>query len=306
MNRYKLLSIFALILGVFCVASQASPVSASDEQDTPTLRISPAKEVLALDPGDTYTGTYTISNVSTEDITFSLVSSPYSVSGDAYNPDYSTRDTYTQIADWVELAAAKYTLAPGEFTDVTYTIKVPLDVPAGSQHAAFFADIQSDDLPEGATGVQAISGVGMVLLAQVNGETRREGTYHDQRVTQFVGFGSFRAQTSFENTGNVDYTVTSTLTIRNFITGNYEYDNSELPAQSVVFPGKSRTIELTWPEQPLLGIYNVTYNVNFLDEDHTLERVVIFCPIWVILLFAGLIAFLIIYAILDHRKRRRY
>lgn len=294
------------LLSIFCAANITTQLTYADAlgSNDYVVRITPTVQRLELDPGNTYEGVITVVNSGDKEFDFGTFIRPYSVTGDNYDPDYDSVTAHTQITDWITLNSSTGHLAPGASAEVKYTIKVPQDVPAGGQYCTIFAG--TGDSANDGDMFKPIGSVGTVILAQVNGETRRAGTYRDQQLSQFVMFGPFSARASFENTGNVDYTVTSTLTARNFFTGNYDFDNSEAPSQLTVFPDKPRTIALAWPDQPLLGIYNVTYNIKFLDQDHTLTRVVIFCPIWVILLFVGLIVFLVIYAVLDRKRRKRF
>lgn len=292
--------IFCSALILLGVIMSASPVSAANNSH---ILVSPTTLSVALDPGQVYQGSFSVKNTGDVAETLYPIARPYSVSGENYIPNYDEEQSaYSQIYKWVTFSRSEFYLEPGGEAKVEFVVTTPQDVPAGSQYAALLMEARGD----GRSMFNTNTRVGPLLLAQVNGETRLEGKYRNQHMSQFVALGPFVAQTYFENPGNVDYKVSSTLVARNFFTGNNDYDNTEAPVELLVFPDRPRLIDITWPDQPLFGIYNVTYTVNFLDEDHTIERVVIFFPIWAILLFVALIIFLIILGILDHQKRHRF
>ena len=291
-------------LGVFLLALfVATPnVAAANDPAGIGIRISPVRIDLTLDPGQQYTGNFRVANSGSTKLNLTMDTAPYTPIGETYEADYDTRTNYTQIVDWVTYDQPEFSLEPGAELTVTYHINVPLDVPAGGQYAMLFA--RTTD-PNGVGNVQSISRTGPILLAQVNGETRREGIFINQNVTGLVLGSSFAATTTIRNTGNVDFPVTNYLEIRNFFTGNIELSNYDNPTSFSVLPETTRLISLPWPDAPNIGLFRAQYTVIFLDEEYIVEKLVLILPFWLVLIVIFLIVFLIIWIILRRRSRQK-
>ena len=102
-----------------------------------TFIISPMSQSISLEPGKTYTGTINIINPSgaESDITYSASITPYSVIGTDYTADLATISNYSQILDWLTLSNPTGTISPNNSTELSYTITVPDNAPAGGQYA---------------------------------------------------------------------------------------------------------------------------------------------------------------------------
>ena len=277
-----------------------APVSA----DAGSILISPTKLNINIDPGQTYHGSFIVKNDGDIPEVLRPVATPYSVSGEDYLPDYDTEGSYTQIHKWVTFAESEYPLEPGAEAVVEYTITVPDDIPAGGQYAALLMEVGGGT----ENMFNTITRVGPVLIAQVNGETRTEGRLLSQTISDFNFDQPPTISATFENTGNVDYTVTSKLQIRNLLTGEIAYTNIESPLESTVFPATTRVIPLPWDDSPSFGIFQIEYEVDFLGESYAITRTIFFCPLWAMVILIVIIISLIILLVIwiaRHRHRAR-
>lgn len=294
-----LLAVFitTFIATIFLVA----PTSALDGI---TLQVSPTRHKITLEPGNEYSDSISIQNLSNEDFEYKMSIRPYQAQDILYHPDFSTENNYTQITKWISFAEPVGTLAAHSSKKIEYTIKVPADVPAGGQYAVIVAETPAQANPG---AIELISSVGSLLYAHVGGDTREVGNLISQQIWPLQVSSPITAESTIENTGNVDFDVTTTLQITKVFSKNTVYDNSEDPLVQTVLPNSKRLIISTWNETPKLGFFEVTQTIAFLGQNHSIKSLVLVCPLWLVLVIATiivLIIILVIYYVVLHFKKR--
>ena len=87
-----------------------------------------------------------------------------------------------------------------------------------------------------------------------------------------------------ENDSNIHIDATYTLQVYSFFTGEEVYSNEEDPMTSIIMPETSRFKAQTWEHTPILGIFRVRQTIKVYDQESVEEKIVIICPLWLILL----------------------
>ena len=92
-------------------------------------------------------------------------------------------------------------------------------------------------------------------------------------------------------------------------TFSQEHDSLENTQEKIIMPETKRIFGQNWEEAPLLGIFNVTQTITYLDEDgkavtDTFKRISIICPLWLIILVIAILILFII-SVIFNRKRRK-
>lgn len=301
-----LCSLIALLLAV----GLTSPASALEAGDI-GIQVKPSEQEIELLPGETFQGTIDVKNIGRLEFTFTLSMRPYQVKNDAYDPDFSTENDYTELANWVTFPQSEYRIEPGVEITVPFTVTVPDDVPGGGQYAAIIVETR-DSIDESAT-FRTVSQLAALLYAHVEGEEHVGGVLMAHSMPRFLLGSPFTVSETVKNDGNVDFHVNHTLTIYNFFT-NAEVltptsvdEQNKTPgyASPIVLPATSRTNTLTWEGAPQLGVFRAIQTISFLDQSYTYESVVILCPIWLAAAVGLLIATMIIWLIIRIRNRRR-
>lgn len=294
---------------VSCAGLFANPAASALETGDIVLQVSPAEQEIDLAPSQTYTGSFTVENVGREAFTFTLSAHPYQVSGPDYTPVFTTETAYTTLSTWLTFDQNNLELAPGASAEVTYHVNVPADVPGGGQYAAIIVETRDAD---DTAAMRIVSQIAVLLYASVSGEQRLEGSLLDQQLPNFLLGSPFTSVVTVENTGNLDFDLTHTLTITDFFTGRTIVDQSTVNpddthagfAEQVVLPATTRTSTLTWSGAPALGLFRARQTVSFLDQTYDLEQVVFLCPVWLVGL---LIVFILLFFVwLALRLRRHY
>ena len=224
-----MLSSLAALIFASASALVAPPASAIESGDI-ALQVSPADQRITLEPNQVYDGTFTVENVGRKTFSFTLSSRPYQVSSPDYTPDFSTSNSYTVLSNWLSFSADRTTLAPGESATVTYHVDTPADIPGGGQYAAIIVETRDAD---DAASVRIASQIAVLLYAQISGEQRLEGTLLDLELPNILLGAPFTASVTVENTGNLDFDLTQTLTVTDFLTGRTLVDLSDNPWKAV-------------------------------------------------------------------------
>lgn len=308
MMKQKFLLFLTFLLGL---SLSAQPASALLDDDI-ALTIYPTTQTVELDPGREYSGNVTITNSGQQPFTALVSASPYQVDSEAYTPDFSTENAYTKLYGWISFPEESYYLEPGASAKVEYIVSVPEDAVGGGQYAAIL--VRTEDSIKEEDSIQVISQVAGILYGRVNGaDMRPEGEIAEQNIPGFVMDGLLEVSETVYNTGNVDFKVIHSITITDVFSGNVvlspDMQDSEgfsLASNNViVLPGTSRRDVITWENTPRLGLYKVKQTITFLDEEFSLERIVFFCPSWLLFSVIGLIALAILWIILAARRRHR-
>lgn len=306
----KVLGRIGKIVGAIALLFAAAGVSAAPvmAEETPDyrLQVSPVSFSIELKPGETIEKTFRVQNTGLKEFDFTIETTPYSVINDEYDGNYTDESAYTQIADWVTYSMDEGTAMPGDSIDVTATIKVPKDVPAGGQYAMIAVTMleNSDGSSSSSAMITATSRAGIILYSSVEGNTRKEGSIVDNKVPGFLFKPPISATSTVKNTGNVHAEATYILQVYPLFGDEEVYTNEENPETRVILPETQRFNTMYWEGAPALGIFKVKQTVKFLGEEKVTEKVVFLCPIWFLVIILLLI-FVIVFWVVSRVRARR-
>lgn len=315
---FSAISAICLGFGSLVIAAMAelsfstSPVAALEAGDI-VMSATPSEQDLELQPGETSDGYITVTNIGRLAFELRASVSPFRVANDDYTPDYSTDTSYTRLSNWIKLEQDSYHLEPGQKTRINFTVTVPEGVAGGGQYAAIM--LQSDSgIKEEGSAVNVNARIAAVLYGHVNGgEMRAEGELVDHSLPGFMFNDKFAVSQTVRNSGNTDFKVAQKLTVTNFFT-NRDVINPDSVSEDgqalgysnyTVLPGTSRTGILNWQDAPKLGLFRVTQEISFLDQEYTFSQLVLICPTWLLVLVIALIIAIIISLIIKIRRKAR-
>ena len=294
-------------------AESTSEEATEDNADKPKvwLQIQPTAVRMGLKPGDVVDQEFKVTNIGSEDFTFKVYASPYSVVGDDYQNNFANENNYNQIYRWISFDQAEYSLAAGEEKMVSFKVTVPQDVPAGGQYAVVFAEASGNSGSNGSGSggsVEAVSRVGLVVYASVAGETRSESEILDFELpTVHFSFDApdVVAHAKVKNSGNVDFEAKYSMEVNYFFGGGEAYSDEET---YLILPETERFVEMSWEGTPLLGFFNVTFSVTAGGETQEVTKFVLVLPPWLLIIAIVVLTILIIGIILmvvERKKRKK-
>lgn len=249
--------------------------------DAESITISPVGIRQSLALGEAKQGTLTVVNDGNTSYDFTVYAAPYSVSNGTYTPDYTRIRANTDAYKWVQFERVKWRLSPGERAEVPYTLRVPYDVAPGGHYGVIFAETQP--VKADATQVLRKKRVGAILYVTTPGKVTRSGSVLSSEIRGFQTAPPLRASLSVDNTGNTDYVMSKTFTVRSII-GRTKYRDKK---EHTILPDTQRTLPMEWQAAPWVGLYRVSVETDILGKTSRNEKLVLIMPVWLI---AGLLA----------------
>ena len=137
------------------------------------ITVSPMNERIILVPGETYKGSFKVSNSSENTGIFKYVVSVKSFYVDEnYDIYYDKEENFNQIVNWIKIENPTGELPVNTVSEIKYSVKVPKDAPAGGQYAAIMVQsAEVEDVGGSGAAVQLKQNVGIahIMYAEVMG-----------------------------------------------------------------------------------------------------------------------------------------
>lgn len=299
-----------ILLALLCGLGFAAPVAAADDHIVMSLR--PSEQEVELKPGQHFEGSVVVYNVGKVPFSFKASAAPYQVKNDDYEQDFVSTSSSTQMANWITFPTTDFSVNPNQSAEVKFIIDVPEDIPGGGQYAAVI--IRADEGKRQQSGINMVGQIAALLYGHIEGdEVRATGQIQNYQFSSLMFGGEFKINSVVENTGNVDFKVTETLTIKDFFTNREAMtpestNDAGYPigtTSATVLPGTARTFKMAWKDAPQVGIFRVKHTISYLDEEKVTEKIVIVCPLWLIVLGVILLALMIIWLVMSLTHGRK-
>lgn len=309
-KRIKFLAVVMLLGGLFFGGLKALAIDADNMNYMMT--ISPPQQRIVLMPGEVYEGSINVSNMAsaTKDLKYSVHIGSFNLGKDEngevdYNStDVETVTSYNQMMDWIKLGKESGTVAPDEIDTVPFTITVPEDAPAGGQYATIiFQDNTNDEEADGNVAIENVVEFAAEILAEVAGETRDDGVIIENNIPGFILNNKLSAMSTVKNDGNVHTDASYVLQVWPMFSDEEICTNEEKPTTSIIMPGTERK-HAEECNLPAIGIYKVKQTVKIFGEVSEAERMVIFCPLWLLFLILFAIIALILWFVMRMKSRK--
>ena len=272
--------------------------------------ITPMTQKMELKAGESYTGTIKVANPAdaSREFSFEAEVSPYGVVGEDYTVDLKTKSNHSMIADWISLEDADGTLKPNEATNIKYTISVPEDAPAGAQYATIVVSQNKDEAKKEGMNVDNIVEMASIIYGEVEGETVMDGHILANEVPGFSTTAPILVSARFDNHGNVYDSAMITITAKNNLTGEVYLptETNEGVYEELILPDTTREVKRNVEGLPFLGIVHIEQSINYNGETSKVERDVIICPVWFMVLFATVVMALfalVLRLVMKHRRK---
>lgn len=267
------------------------------------LQVSPSTQQLGgLQPGETREGSFKVQNVGSGAFDFKVYASAYEVKSENYDPVFNSEKDATKIASWFTFSQTTGHLESDTEVTINYTIKVPADAPGGGQYGAIMVETEKDKNDKG--NIQAISRVGMLIYSHVNGEINRCTKILENKLPTILFNPPIFGETRVENCGNIDAELKIHIKVFPFFSSEEVYSNEEKPTNMNTLPGTKRYHKELWPNSPAIGIFNVEQTIQYGSETKTERKLVIVCPIWLIVLITLFIISVIFWLVARNRENK--
>lgn len=302
--RISLTVILALIVSLFTHARVLASSSIS---------ISPMSERSVLIPGETYKSSFLVvnPNTSTESLHYKAQVGSYSPlvteERGVYNgADTGTITAYNDIMRWITIDNPEGVVAPGSDVNLSFSIKVPKDAPAGGQYATIILTNVGNEGERVESGivVKGYVNIGYIVYAEVAGETRKEGVITENNFPSIMTNRELKATSMVRNNGNIHTDAEYTLQVWPLFSDEEYCTNEEKPGSSLVMPETER-YHVQSCDLPTVGIFRAKQTVKIFGEVSELEKMVIVCPVWLIFVILFVIVAFVIWVIVMIKKHKK-
>ena len=298
-----------LLSATLAMLGSSSLVYADETEDAETseeeiaFQVSPMHLQITLTPGERYYGTFKVTGPASNKspFVFKIEKKPFTVN-ENYDVLYENNGDYNQLVDWLTIVNETGSVNPNATEVIQFYIDVPEDAPAGGQYVAINVSSDNDATVGEGINIRAKYAISHIIYAEVAGETERGGDIEKISVPSFLLSGAISGSASIKNTGNVHSDATYTLQVFPFFSKEEVFSNEEEPNTNTILPGATRTTIVPWAETPKLGIFHVIFTVNFEGVESKVDKYVIVCPIWLLIIIIACI-FLIIFSIVFTKKK---
>ena len=292
MKKYVAITLFVGIL--WCIAPSSVAVAASPIDIT----IAPTSSTISITPGKSESHTFQILNSGTQTLTFSVSAQSYYPETLTYTPIFGKEAGNTQLHNWTLFPTTTQTINPGEVVTIPYIIHTPSSIPEGAQYMVIFAETTAYK----DQGISTKKRVGMLVYAHpTSGKTVETGAAVFPTLPRLTQNSIIQPSIPVENTGNIDFQATATMTIANAITGKHI---ATVPLTQRIFPHTKRLFTLSWRTTNPLGFYRVTQTVTLPHANSTTSQVVLFISPVALLVSFGLLGVLLLSIVMIIRGRR--
>ena len=304
MNIIKLLSKQLNII-LFTITTLSLSLLPIKSANAGSFSVSPMFQNASLVPGETYHGTFKVTNPNTNknDFHYKLTIQPFSHS-EANEAVFENNGDYNQITNWIKLESDEGVIEANSTEEIRFSIETPSDAPAGGQYVAIMVSSAENNSVAGAVNLDTKYQISHLIYADVAGETVRKGEINDVNVPGFLFKGNISGSSKITNKGNVHSRATQTLQIFPLFSEEEVYTNEENPESVFIMPESTRLSSAEWDQTPSIGIFHVIYNVEFEGVNQKVDKMVIVCPLWLLFILAVII-FLIIFKILSGKKEKK-
>lgn len=287
------------------------------------LTISPARAELTGDPGETISGTFTLTNPLDTDQTYYTSVENFEAQGETGTPNFTA--SKDGLPSWVKVVD-KVVLKKGERATISYSVVIPTDADSGGHFGAIFLSTVPPSAGEGQVSVGAK--MGMLLFLKVTGEIKENGGLSDfalkngknvltslpvDFIYKFKNEGNDRVKPEGEliikntlgmETSRMDINKTKGDNVLPASTRRFEvrYGDTEAPAISAPFFDHVKFQKSNFA----LGMYKANLNLSFGNTGKASSSLTFYIFPWQLLsvvLGALLVVIILLIALVKHYNR---
>jgi hypothetical protein len=266
--------------------------------------------IYTLKVGELYGDTVAISNLGTEPATFVIYATDAQNTTDGSFSLLREEETPTDVGTWVELGATQWTVEPGTFVNVPFSISVPDDAAPGDHVGAIVAQkIDDPDNPDDGIGLDVRVRIGARIYVRVDGPVSPSlaiDRFEIDYDAPGTPFGSNNAKVTYvlTNTGDIRLTPTADLEV----SGLFGLGSTSSPQRQIpeLLPGGS--IEIAETVQDVQPWMRITADLEVQAEEGAVlvqSSITQWAVPWLSVIVVGVVVLaLVVWRIIARRRKR--
>lgn len=309
-----------LTLGLVFIASiilGVTGVGRAQQGSGSGLSISPTRSELRIERGKTDQVKVSIKNVTKGAIVAKPFVADFESDNETGEPKLladQTKHNSASIYNYIK-GLSDITLAPGESKDLTYTVTIPNDVPAGAYYGAItYRAVPAGQATNESGGgeVALTANVASLVLVEVPGDITEKIQITNIKALSNGKSGSVfahaptKAGITIKNLGNSFAKPFGTVTVSN-MSGKqiYSYEINNSTPRSNILPKTSRTFTDDIKNIKKPGRYTITANVSFGTGGEVISQKASFwyIPTWLMIIMIVLVLAVVAGTYMLYRKQ---
>ena len=128
--------------------------------------------------------------------------------------------------------------------------------------------------------------IASVIYAQVDGEVVHKGEILENNIPDFSASPDVSVSSLVSNEGNMHEMANITIKATNVFTGEVisSSESGDGVYTELIMPDSQKFINKEIEGLPMVGIINLQQNIYYNGETSTMEKNLIICPIWLLVL----------------------
>lgn len=283
MNKKLTLHIFSLSLllaGTFLL----TPLAKVQAQESVPLQVSPARQELVVDPGDTQTVTVNFFNYGQTPIEGTVHVVDFTVSGRDGKPrlidNIEEASPRFAASQWVELPFERLTIASEGKVTIQAKISIPSDALPGGRYLSFYFEPtgqlpQFDSQDDAEAGSAISSRIGSLVFMRVSGPITEKALISGLFVPSFTENGPISIDAEILNRGDYHIRPRGNVSLTNMF--GARVDQIKLDEENV-FPDASRVYSTKLGNKWMIGKYSVSISASYGETGQVINRSI---DVWV-------------------------
>jgi len=293
---YRLFPLLVVGIAILVLGNTAIYAEAGKSQ---VITVTPSSTDVSIDPGASISKSINVINGGKGTFAIALSTSPYHVTGEEYDPQFTQLPGTVDASEWVHLSTKSATVTGNNDVTIPYTIDVPTNAAPGGYYAVLFAETSTDNEQ---TGVVSHNRVGNILYITVNGTVKIGGNLSGDKLPLLHFAGPIQIGTKVSNSGGTHFITNVAYTVTDF-KGN---DIFKATFDRYVLPQTEREIKSSFTPQSVIGLYTVHRTATVAGTLETLpdQKIFVINP-WLLIAITFLLGILVAFPLQRARQRRR-
>ena len=306
MRKYLPIILSIVLLGITANAIHAQQeITTGDRQlvvsgnsdETGNLGIN-----LSGDPGETLTGTSTVTNLSNDTLKILTEFEDFIVESETGIPtSVEAGSSVWSMSLWLSVHQdmKEFTLEPNESREIPFTIDIPQDATPGGHYTMilFTPEIVEEDV----IGPLIEHKLGNLIKLVVSGDIKESAQITELSAPYFSEYGPIPLQLKILNDGNTHVSVEGKIRIYNMF--NKQVAEWDLKPGNI-FPTAIRTWDTEWVGKWRFGLYKAGADLTYGSTDAPISEEFFFWVVpWKIIL--GIVTVIVILLTLGYNKEKK-
>lgn len=282
------------------LAIAATGIVLAQDASQVTISVSPTVFELSANPGETIENSFRIVNGTDQELSLNATPKNFTAEGEEGGVNLTEEETSFSLASWISVSPQSVTVPARGSQTFDFTVAVPGNAEPGGHFGSVI--VQTEAVQVNATGAAVSQEAGPLILVSVAGDIVEEASIVDFKTSKsFWESGPVVFETRVENSGNVHFKPSGTISIKNMFGNEVTKINLE---ERNVLPGTIRKLVNEWSPGFAVGRYTADLSIVFGDDSSidTASTSFIVFPYKIIV--PGLLGLIVVgYLVVRFRKR---